>query len=138
MAKLHEGTLDYSKQRQQFGQPIARFQVLQHRMVDMFMEVEQAKSMTTYLPHCTSTSPLHERMAAVITVPRRRFRAAPNFVGQNAIQTHGGIGITQELAIGHYFKRATMIEGQFGSAPIITMTGLNGWLSTTPHKARIA
>ncbi|MFN3747087.1 MAG: acyl-CoA dehydrogenase family protein [Sphingorhabdus sp.] len=114
MTKLHEGTLEYSKQRQQFGQPIARFQVLQHRMVDMFMEVEQAKSMTTYAT-LHLDKPAHERMAAVSQCKAKVSRGA-KFVGQNAIQTHGGIGITQELAIGHYFKRATLIEGQFGSA----------------------
>jgi alkylation response protein AidB-like acyl-CoA dehydrogenase len=113
-AMLHAGTLDYSKQRKQFGQEIGRFQVLQHRMVDMFMEVEQARSMTLMatlklgLPHA-------ERMAAVSACKAKVSNAA-KFVGQNAVQTHGGIGITQELAIGHYFKRATMIENQFGSA----------------------
>jgi alkylation response protein AidB-like acyl-CoA dehydrogenase len=114
MAKLHEGTLDYSKQRQQFGQPIGRFQVLQHRMVDMFMEVEQARSMV--LMACLKLDlPPKQRMAAVSQCKAKVSRGA-NFVGQNAIQTHGGIGITQELSIGHYFKRATMIEGQFGTA----------------------
>jgi alkylation response protein AidB-like acyl-CoA dehydrogenase len=114
MTRLHEGTLDYTKQRQQFGQPIARFQVLQHRMVDMFMEVEQAKSMTL-MATLKLDLPADERKAAVSACKAKVSRAA-KFVGQNAIQTHGGIGITQELAIGHYFKRATMIEGQFGSA----------------------
>ena len=114
MTKLHEGTLDYAKQRQQFGQPIARFQVLQHRMVDMFMEVEQAKSMTL-MATIKLDLPANERMAAVSACKAKVARGA-RFVGQNAIQTHGGIGITQELAIGHFFKRATMIEGQFGSA----------------------
>jgi alkylation response protein AidB-like acyl-CoA dehydrogenase len=113
-AKLHEGTLDYSKQRQQFGQPIGRFQVLQHRMVDMFMEVEQARSITL-MAALKLDLPASERMVAVSQCKAKVSRAA-KFVGQNAIQTHGGIGITQELAIGHYFKRATMIEGQFGSA----------------------
>ncbi len=112
--RLHAGTLDYSKQRQQFGQPIARFQVLQHRMVDMFMEVEQARSMTL-MATLKLDLPAAERMAVVSSCKAKVSRGA-NFVGQNAIQTHGGIGITQELAIGHYFKRATMIEGQFGSA----------------------
>jgi alkylation response protein AidB-like acyl-CoA dehydrogenase len=114
MAKLHEGTLDYSKQRQQFGQPIGRFQVLQHRMADMFMEVEQAKSMTT-MAVLKLDLPTVERMAAVSQCKAKVSRGA-KFVGQNAVQTHGGIGITQELAIGHYFKRASIIEGQFGSA----------------------
>lgn len=112
--KLHEGTLDYSKQRQQFGQPIGRFQVLQHRMVDMFMEVEQARSMTI-MATLKLDLPAAERMVAVSQCKAKVTRAC-NFVGQNAVQTHGGIGITQELAIGHYFKRATMIESQFGSA----------------------
>ena len=112
--KLHEGTLDYSKQRQQFGQPIGRFQVLQHRMVDMFMEVEQARSMTI-MATLKLELPATERMVAVSQCKAKVARAC-NFVGQNAVQTHGGIGITQELSIGHYFKRATMIENQFGSA----------------------
>jgi alkylation response protein AidB-like acyl-CoA dehydrogenase len=112
--KLHAGTLDYSKQRQQFGQPIGRFQVLQHRMVDMFMEVEQARSMTI-MATLKLDLPANDRMVAVSQAKAKVARAC-NFVGQNAVQTHGGIGITQELAIGHYFKRATMIENQFGSA----------------------
>jgi alkylation response protein AidB-like acyl-CoA dehydrogenase len=111
--KLHETTLDYSKQRQQFGQPIGRFQVLQHRMVDMFMEVEQSKSMTI-MATLKLDQPPAARMAAVSACKAKVGKAA-NFVGQNAIQTHGGIGITQELAVGHYFKRTTMIENQFGS-----------------------
>lgn len=112
--KLHEGTLDYSKQRQQFGQPIGRFQVLQHRMADMFLEVEQIVSMTL-MATLKLDLPADERKAAVSLAKAKVSRSA-KFVGQSAIQTHGGIGITQELAIGHYFKRATMIEGQFGSA----------------------
>lgn len=112
--KLHEGTLDYSKQRQQFGQPIGRFQVLQHRMADMMMEVEQIVSMTL-MATLKLDLPEDERKAAVSLAKAKVARSA-RFVGQNAIQTHGGIGITQELAIGHYFKRSTMIESQFGSA----------------------
>ncbi len=112
--RLHEGTLEYSKQRQQFGQPIGRFQVLQHRMADMFLEVEQIVSMTL-MATLKLDLPADERKAAVSLAKAKVSRSA-KFVGQNAIQTHGGIGITQELAIGHYFKRSTMIEGQFGSA----------------------
>jgi alkylation response protein AidB-like acyl-CoA dehydrogenase len=114
MAKLHAGTVEYSKQRQQFGQPIGRFQVLQHRMVDMLMEVEQSKSMVL-MGALKLDLPANDRMAAVSQCKAKVSRGA-NFVGQNAVQTHGGIGITQELAIGHYFKRATMIESQFGTA----------------------
>ena len=112
--KLHDGTLDYSKQRKQFGQPIGKFQVLQHRMADMFIEVEQAASMTL-MGTLKLGLPAAERMAAVSLAKAKVSRCA-KFVGQNAIQTHGGIGITDELAIGHYFKRSTMIENQFGSA----------------------
>jgi alkylation response protein AidB-like acyl-CoA dehydrogenase len=111
--KLHQGTLDYTQQRQQFGMPISRFQVLQHRMVDMFMEVEQSRSMTI-MGTLKLDLPADVRKAAVSMCKAKVSRAC-QFVGQNAVQTHGGIGITQELAIGHYFKRATMIESQFGS-----------------------
>ena len=112
--KLHSGTVDYAKQRQQFGQPIGRFQVLQHRMVDMYMEVEQSRSMTI-MATLKLGLPAAERKAAVSACKAKVSNAA-KFVGQSAVQTHGGIGITQELAIGHYFKRATMIEAQFGTA----------------------
>lgn len=112
--KLLEGTLDYTKQRKQFGQPIAKFQVLQHRMSDMFCEVEQISSMALM-----GTLKLQEDAAqrsAAISLAKAKVARSLKFVGQNAVQTHGGIGITMELAIGHYFKRATMIENQFGSA----------------------
>jgi alkylation response protein AidB-like acyl-CoA dehydrogenase len=112
--KLHQGTLEYARQRQQFGQPISRFQVLQHRMVDMFMEVEQSRSMAI-MGTLKLDLPAPGRMAAV-SMCKAKVSQACKFVGQNAVQTHGGIGITQELAIGHYFKRATMIESQFGTS----------------------
>ena len=113
-AKLHSGTLDYSKQRKQFGAPIGKFQVLQHRMADMFIEAEQIASMAL-MATLKLELPADERKAAV-SLAKAKVSRSIKFVGQNAIQTHGGIGITQELAIGHYFKRATMIENQFGSA----------------------
>ena len=112
--RLHEGTLDYIKQRKQFGVPIGKFQVLQHRMADMFIEVEQIASMAL-MGTLKLDQPAAARKAAV-SLAKAKVSRSINFVGQNAIQTHGGIGITQELAIGHYFKRATMIENQFGSA----------------------
>ncbi len=113
MRKLHEGTVDYARQRKQFGVPISSFQVLQHAMVDMFMEVELALSMTTMLTLKLS-EPAHARsMAASAT--KVQIGKSCKFVGQNAIQIHGGIGISNELTIGHYFKRSTMIESQFGS-----------------------
>lgn len=112
MRRMHELTLDYAKQRKQFGTPIAKFQVLQHRMVDMFMEVEQATSMTLMATLKLDQSDA-ERMAAVSQAKVKIAKGA-RFTGQSAIQIHGGIGISQELAVGHYFKRTTMIEGQFG------------------------
>jgi alkylation response protein AidB-like acyl-CoA dehydrogenase len=113
LRRLHEGTLDYTRQRKQFGQPIAQFQVLQHRMVDMFIQVEQAVSMT-YMATIKLDESEIERAKAVSATKVQVGRAC-RFVGQSAIQLHGGMGMTDEMAIGHYFKRATMIERQFGS-----------------------
>ena len=111
LRKLHEGTVEYTKQRKQFGQPISAFQVLQHRMVDMFIQVEQSISMT-YMATIKLTDAESSKAAAAAKV---QIGKACKFVGQNAIQLHGGMGMTDEMAIGHYFKRATMIESAFGS-----------------------
>ncbi|HRD47955.1 MAG TPA: acyl-CoA dehydrogenase family protein, partial [Caulobacter sp.] len=112
MRQLHTGTLEYAKQRKQFGTAIANFQVLQHRMVDMFMNVEQSVSMT-YMATIKVTDDAER--AKAVSAAKVQIGKACKFVGQNAIQIHGGMGMTDELAIGHYFKRATMIEGLFGS-----------------------
>jgi hypothetical protein len=114
LRRLHEGTVEYTKQRKQFGQPISQFQVLQHRMVDMFIELEQSISMTYMATIKLSETDPVERAKAVSAAKVQIGRAC-RFVGQNAIQLHGGMGMTDEMAIGHYFKRATMIESQFGS-----------------------
>ena len=113
LRKLHEGTLDYAKQRKQFGTAISNFQVLQHRMVDMFMNVEQSVSMT-YMATIKLDETDAERAKAV-SAAKVQIGKACKFVGQNAIQIHGGMGMTDELSIGHYFKRATIIEGLYGS-----------------------
>jgi hypothetical protein len=112
LSKLHEGTLEYTRQRRQFGQPISAFQVLQHRMVDMFIQVEQAVSMTYMATIKLADDRQRSKSAAAAKV---QIGKACKFVGQNAIQLHGGMGMTDEMAIGHYFKRATMIESAFGS-----------------------
>ena len=112
LAKLHEGTLEYTRQRKQFGQPISAFQVLQHRMVDMFIQVEQSVSMTYMATVKLSEEAERSKSAAAAKV---QIGKACKFVGQNAIQLHGGMGMTDEMAIGHYYKRATMIESAFGS-----------------------
>ena len=108
---LHATTLDYAKQRKQFGKPISEFQALQHRMVDMFMEVEQAVSITLMATLKLDTPD----RATAVSAAKSKVGKACKFVGQNAVQIHGGIGISNELAVGHYFKRSTMVEGQFGS-----------------------
>lgn len=108
---LQNTTLDYAKQRKQFGKAIGDFQVIQHRIVDMFLEVEQAVSITLMATLKLDTP---ERSAAV-SMAKAKVGKGAKFVGQNAVQIHGGIGISNELAVGHYFKRATLIEGLFGS-----------------------
>ncbi|MGV9713583.1 acyl-CoA dehydrogenase family protein [Gordonia sp. NPDC003424] len=114
MRKVLDDTVEYSKQRQQFGQPIGHFQALQHRMVDMFIELEQSVA-AQYLAILTLDAPAPERAAAVSAAKATISRAA-RFIGQNAVQLHGGMGMTEELAIGHYFRRLTVIEYEFGSA----------------------
>jgi alkylation response protein AidB-like acyl-CoA dehydrogenase len=113
LRRLQEGTVEYTKQRKQFGVPISSFQVLQHRMVDMFIQLEQSISMT-YMATIRLSDGDAERTKAV-SAAKVQIGKACKFVGQNAVQLHGGMGVTDEMAIGHYFKRATMIEGLFGS-----------------------
>jgi alkylation response protein AidB-like acyl-CoA dehydrogenase len=113
MRKVLADTVEYCKQRQQFGQPIGSFQVLQHRMVDMYMEVEQAVA-ATYLAVLNLDAESDTRARAVSAAKATVGRAA-RFVGQQAVQLHGGMGMTEELAIGHYFKRLTAMQYEFGS-----------------------
>lgn len=113
MRKVLADTVEYCKQRQQFGQPIGSFQVLQHRMVDMYMEVEQAVA-AMYLAVLNLEAAPHVRARAVSAAKATVGRAA-RFVGQQAVQLHGGMGMTEELAIGHYFKRLTALQYEFGS-----------------------
>ncbi|MFD3262928.1 acyl-CoA dehydrogenase family protein [Phenylobacterium ferrooxidans] len=113
LRQLHESTVEYARQRKQFGQPISSFQVLQHRMVDMFIQLEQSISMTYMADIMLAGSDLERAKGA--SAAKVQIGKACKFVGQNAIQIHGGMGMTDEMAIGHYFKRATMIEAAFGS-----------------------
>ncbi|HMS19711.1 acyl-CoA dehydrogenase family protein [uncultured Sphingorhabdus sp.] len=112
--KLLQDTVAYTQQRQQFGQPIASFQVLQHRMVDMYMHVELTRA-AALLATLRLDAPADERARAASSA-KATVAEACRFVGQNAVQLHGGMGMTDELPIGHYFKRATQIEGEFGTA----------------------
>ena len=108
--RLQELTLEYARERKQFGQPIGSFQVIQHRLVDMFMEVEQTESMVLM-----GTLRLDDpQRAKWVSQAKAKIGRSARALGQAAVQTHGGIGITQELAAGHYFKRLTIIETQFG------------------------
>jgi alkylation response protein AidB-like acyl-CoA dehydrogenase len=113
MRKVLADTVEYCKQRQQFGQPISSFQVLQHRMVDMYMEVEQSAA-AVHLAVLNLAADDATRARAVSAAKATVGRAA-RFVGQQAVQLHGGMGMTEELAIGHYFKRLTAIQFEFGS-----------------------
>ena len=113
MRRVLADTVEYSKQRQQFGQPIGSFQVLQHRMVDMYIELEQAVA-AVYLAVLKLEAEPGTRARAVSAAKATIGRAA-RFIGQNAVQLHGGMGMTEELAIGHYFKRLTAIQYEFGS-----------------------
>lgn len=113
MGVAHKMTVEYSRQRKQFGTPIGKFQVLQHRMVDMFMEHEQSISMT-YMATLKLGEDAAARAAAA-SAAKVRIGQAGRFVGQEAIQIHGGMGMTEELAVGHYFKRLTMIDSEFGN-----------------------
>jgi alkylation response protein AidB-like acyl-CoA dehydrogenase len=113
MRKVLADTVEYCKQRQQFGQPIGSFQVLQHRMVDMHMELEQSVA-AVYLAVLNLEAEPATRARAVSAAKATIGRAA-RFIGQNAVQLHGGMGMTEELAIGHYFKRLTAVQYEFGS-----------------------
>jgi alkylation response protein AidB-like acyl-CoA dehydrogenase len=116
MSALLEATVEYTKQRQQFGVPIGSFQALQHRMAEMFIEVELARSMA-YLAAMT----LGEERDAVarrrgISAAKFQIAKSGRFVGQNAIQLHGGIGMSEEYKAGHYFKRMTHVERLLGDS----------------------
>ena len=108
-----KSTVEYLKTRTQFGVPIGSFQVLQHRAADMFVAVEQARSMSMFATMATDFDDAKERATAVAAAKVQIGKSA-KFVGQQAIQLHGGIGMTMEAKIGHYFKRLTMIENTFG------------------------
>ena len=114
MAALQELTVDYVKTRKQFGVAIGSFQVIQHKAVDMFTALEQARSMGYYATMMVSEPNAAERRKAMNAVKVQIGKSA-RFVGENAVQLHGGIGMTMEYKAGHYFKRLTMIELAHGN-----------------------
>jgi alkylation response protein AidB-like acyl-CoA dehydrogenase len=112
---MHETTLEYLKTRQQFGRPIGQFQVLQHRSVDMLVALEQARSMAMFAAVMAGEPDATERRRAIAAAKVQIGRSGQH-IGQEAIQLHGGIGMTMEYKVGHYFKRMTMIDKLFGDA----------------------
>jgi alkylation response protein AidB-like acyl-CoA dehydrogenase len=114
MQFANDTTLEYLKTRKQFGAPIGSFQALQHRMVEMFVSTEQARSMS-YLAASrvdTTTDPLER--ARIISAAKIKISDACRQVSQESIQLHGGMGMTEEMKVSHTFRRLTMIAQQFG------------------------
>ena len=114
MDVLRETTLEYLKTRKQFGRPLGSFQALRHRAVDMLIACEEARSLTL-MATLSLDKPARERRRAVSAAKAHIGRAGRK-VGQEAVQLHGGMGVTDELKVGHYFKRLTMIDTFFGDA----------------------
>jgi alkylation response protein AidB-like acyl-CoA dehydrogenase len=110
---LFKSTVAYTKERKQFGVPIAAFQVLQHRMVDMYAEYELSKSM---LYMATMTLDSGKPIAKAASALKVQLGKSGRLIGQAAIQNHGGMGMTEEMAVSHYFKRATMLDLTLGNA----------------------
>jgi alkylation response protein AidB-like acyl-CoA dehydrogenase len=115
MQALLDATVMYLQTRQQFGVAIGRFQALQHRIADMLIHLEQARSMS-YLAalRCTDAN-VNERRRA-LSAAKAVIGQACRFVGQQAVQLHGGMGMTDELAVSHWFKRLTAAELMFGDS----------------------
>ncbi|MBV1706651.1 MAG: acyl-CoA dehydrogenase family protein [Hyphomicrobiales bacterium] len=113
MSALHAMTVDYLKIRKQFGLPIGAFQVLQHRAVDMLVALEQARSLALVAMFAIDEKDAARRHRTVAAAKVQVARSG-KFVGEEAIQLHGGIGMTMEYAAGHYFKRLKMIDVQWG------------------------
>jgi alkylation response protein AidB-like acyl-CoA dehydrogenase len=115
MEAIFEATLEYLKTRQQFGAPIGKFQALQHRMADMYIHLEQARSMALLAAVKLASNDPAERRRAV-SAAKYRINQAARYVGQQAVQLHGGMGVTDELPAAHYFKRLATIELTLGDS----------------------
>jgi pimeloyl-CoA dehydrogenase small subunit len=113
MEAMNEMTLEYSKTRVQFGQPIGSYQVVQHRLADMFMTQEQGRSMAMLATMSVDNNDDAERRHD-IAMAKVGVGQAGRYVSQSAVQMHGGIGMTEEYAVGHYFRRCMVIERLFG------------------------
>ena len=113
MSAMQDITVEYLKTRQQFGVPIGSFQALQHRAVDMLVALEQGRSMAMY-GTMMAEDPNAEERAKAMAATKVQIGKSAKYVGQQAIQLHGGIGVTMEYKVGHYFMRTTVMETQFG------------------------
>jgi len=113
MEAMNEMTLEYSKTRVQFGNAIGSYQVVQHRLADMFMAMEQGRSMAMLATMSVNETDPIER-ARNIAMAKVGVGQAGRYVSQSAVQMHGGIGMTEEYAVGHYFRRCMVIERLFG------------------------
>ena len=115
MEVLYKDTVAYTQEREQFDHPLSDFQVLQHRMVEMFMEYEQCKSLLFRATLEAAQGDSEEAQRSVHAL-KHLIGKQGIFIGENAVQLHGGMGMTEELRIGHYFKRLLVIDAQFGNA----------------------
>jgi len=113
METMQKMTLEYLKTRQQFGRPIGENQALQHRATEMFVALEQGRSLAMLAAMMVDEPDAAERQRNIAMVKAGVGQAA-RFVSQNAVQLHGGIGMTEEYAVGHYFRRCMVIEHSFG------------------------
>jgi alkylation response protein AidB-like acyl-CoA dehydrogenase len=111
----HDATLDYLKTRRQFGVPIGSFQALQHRMVDILIAYEQARSIACLACVKVETADPAERHR-IVSAAKIKIADAARHVSQEAVQLHGGMGMTEELKISHTFRRLTTIAQAFGDA----------------------
>ena len=135
MERAFEMTVDYLKTRKQFGTSIGSFQALQHRAVDMLVALEQARSMALYAAMMSGESDVDARNQALSAAKVQICRSG-RFIGEQAVQLHGGIGVTEECQVGHYYRRLTMLELLFGDAPhhlsLLTATGSESTSATPP------
>ncbi|WP_111498357.1 MULTISPECIES: acyl-CoA dehydrogenase family protein [Marinobacter] len=115
MEALNETTREYVQTRQQFGMPIGKFQVIQHKLADMFIATEQARSMAI-LAASESDSDDRDQRRRAVSMAKALVGQSARFVGQTAVQLHGGMGVTDEMFAAHLFKRLTLINLQFGDA----------------------
>ena len=116
MQYANDATLEYLKTRKQFGVPIASFQVLQHRMVEMFIHTEQARSMAILAAGKVDSAADEAQRKRAVSAAKVKIADAARLVSQESVQLHGGMGMTEELKISHTFRRLTMIAQRFGDA----------------------